>query len=203
MKKDYGRLDEFQIIQNVIQGNDDAFTYLYQKYKGLVFSVIYPIVKNTEESEDIMQDVFLKAYKFIINNQYDHSNKFSSWICKIAKNKGINEFRKKKVFSKHFILTTNYVVTNEKLFLEIPDTNKSIEDLFFESELRVLINITKRFESMPPGRSRIMKLRYLDDLKYQEIADYLQISLSTVKTEIHRSHKILKKILKKIINSQM
>ena len=81
-------------INQVLDGNRDAFAFLVDKYKSMVFSLALRITRDREEAEEISQDTFIKAFQSL--NSFQGKAKFSSWLYRIVYNTGISHLRKQE-----------------------------------------------------------------------------------------------------------
>ena len=86
-------MNDAQLVQQVLNGNNNAFRFLVSKYQRLVVHVVGRIVQQQEEMEDICQEVFIKVFKTL--NNFRGESKLSTWIATIAYNTAITHLRKK------------------------------------------------------------------------------------------------------------
>ncbi|HMW66013.1 MAG TPA: sigma-70 family RNA polymerase sigma factor, partial [Chitinophagaceae bacterium] len=88
-------LNDTEIINQVLGGNQQAYALLVNRYQEYVFTLVLRIVKNREDAEEVSQDVFIKAYKNL--NSFRGDSKFSTWLYTIVNNTGISFLRKRKL----------------------------------------------------------------------------------------------------------
>ncbi len=88
-------LNDTEIINQVVGGNQQAYALLVNRYQEYVFTLVLRIVKNREDAEEVSQDVFIKAYKNL--NSFRGDSKFSTWLYTIVNNTGISFLRKRKL----------------------------------------------------------------------------------------------------------
>ena len=81
-------------IQKVLQGDANAFAYLVDTYKDMIFTLAFKMTKNREEAEEISQDTFIKAYQNL--NKFQGDSKFSTWLYSIAYNASLDAIKKNK-----------------------------------------------------------------------------------------------------------
>ncbi|MBU4422044.1 RNA polymerase sigma factor [Patescibacteria group bacterium] len=138
---------------------------------------------DADELEDILQDVFIKAYKNLYG--FDANKKFSSWIYRIAHNEAVN-YLKKNSRTKVSLDEVEYKIADEKI-----DLNGHIDKTFLKKEIgRCLKNIKLKYQEP-------LILFYFEQKSYEEISDILRIPTSTVGTLISRGKKIIKEKLEK------
>ena len=90
-------LSDGQLIKLYLNGNENAFETLLLRHKNKVFTSVYFMVNDRYLAEDIFQESFIKAVKFIQAGKYTHEDKFGPWITSIAKNKAIDAIRSRKL----------------------------------------------------------------------------------------------------------
>ncbi len=156
---------EKEIIEKIKQGYIDCFEFLVKKYTSPIASYIRQKTKNADDTQDILQNTFLKAYKAI--ERFDTNKSFYPYLFSIAKNEVVSFFRKKP----------NELPLNEEI--EIPNLQKESPDI------GLLIKNLK-----PPYREVIQL--HLEGYSYREIAQKTKKPLNTVKTLIRRGKMQLK-----------
>lgn len=171
-----------------LQGKLSAFEELVNRYKNSIFGIVYRIIGQYQEAEDVAQEVFITVYDKMY--QFDSTRKFSPWINRIAVNTSISHIRKnKKVLTLPFdeAASNLYDVPYSSSYRDDPET------LFAEKELEQEIN--EAILALPDSYREIIILRYRLDLSNQEIADTLGISRENVEVKVHRARKALRNIL--------
>ncbi|MCF6276293.1 MAG: RNA polymerase sigma factor [Candidatus Magasanikbacteria bacterium] len=153
----------------------DYFLCLMEKYEGRLISYVMRISSfNREDAEDVLQEVFVKAY-FNLNN-FDTKLKFSSWIYRITHNQTISQFRKNKVRPLFYFEENDLILLIDKFNL-----SKEVDDGFLkEKVLEVLQKMDKKY-------SEVLVLKFLEDKDYKEISDILKKPTGTVGTLINRA----------------
>jgi len=170
---------ELNIIKKVRAGEINAFEYLIKKYERALFIMIKNIIKEPYNSEDLLQEVFLAAYKNINSFNPDLS-RFSTWLFKIARNKCLNEVKKKKV-----TLMSNLPDIAGK---EDPADNVLKEEAFMK--------LDNALDQLPINYRIIFILSEFENLSYKEISEIEDIAIGTVKSRLSRTKEKLQKILK-------
>ncbi len=171
-----------------LQGELSAFEELVARYKRPVFAIIYRMIGQYQEAEDITQDVFVTVYEKLY--QFDQSKKFGPWIYQIATNSSISALRKKR---KVIILNydENIGKVNEQPYnpVYIPDPHLMFEKKELKDEIdSAILELHENYKA-------VIILRYKMDLNNQEIADILNISKENVEVKVHRARKALRKII--------
>lgn len=165
-----------------MNGNQKAFASLMQKYQKSVYHVILKIVKNKEDAEDVMIESFAKAFDNI--HQYSSQFAFSTWLYKIASNTSIDLLRKKRIAQ--VSLDTEAKQISDNINFSTKTTPES--ELISEQQKTLLKEAVK---SMDGIFSRVIELRYFKELSYEEISEWLNIPVGTIKVQLYRAKKLL------------
>ena len=158
--------DELLVLIN--QKDEKAFTHIYDMYSKSLFSVINMLVKNREESEDVLQEVFIKIWKNI--DSYNESKgRFYTWIINIARNTSIDKLRSKNYNDSQKNLSSDNFVNL------LDNSNKLVNKI--DS-----IGIHEFVQKLKPKCIQIIDLLFFKGYTQQEASDELSIPLGTVKT---------------------
>ncbi len=161
--------------------NPDEFRIIVERYWNRLFGYLRrSSYFSQEDIEDILQEVFIKVYRFI--NDYDDSMSFSAWIYQIARNTMIDEIRKKKrrPISSKLELEEFVKILKSSLDLEA--------EFHFSDSLEKIKNI---IEELPFNYREVLMLRFLEEKDYSEIMDILEKPKGTVAALINRGRKML------------
>jgi len=175
---------DVELIESCLQGDEYSFEELVNRYKNLVYSIILRQTRETEEANDIAQDVFLKIYKNLAS--YTPAFKFSTWVMRITGNHIIDRHRKKKletVSYEEFSEAGNTIVA----------TTPSPEAEFIQNEQTERLN--KIVAELPEIYKTPVVMYHEQGLSYQEISEKIGEPLSKVKNRIFRGRKMLKTLL--------
>lgn len=174
------KLEDFELVQQAIKGNEAAFAELLSRYKNLVYSVVLRMINDTEQANDLAQEVFIKMYKNL--DKYQPEYKFSTWLIRITTNHVIDFRRKKK----------QETISIDDMVTELP-SHDTPETSFLKKEgSKTIVNA---LESLPQMYKIPIVLYHQQGLSYQEIADILGEPLSKIKNRIFRGRKMLKEFL--------
>lgn len=172
-----------------IQDKMDELKRIYSEHKSLVFNLCCRYFPDKSEAEDVCHDIFVKIYNNI--DSFREESKITTWIYRLAVNYCLNCIRKKKTL-KWFSLNL-YTKENECEY-EIPDS-KNIEEEFEKEESAALLN--KALEKLPERQKTALLLNKYDELSYQDIAQVMRCSVSSVESLIFRAKQTLAKQLLK------
>jgi RNA polymerase sigma-70 factor (ECF subfamily) len=182
----------FLLVQKAKKGDEHAFGILMKKFKMSVYFLIFKMVKNEEDSEDLTIEVFSKV--FFNLDMYTETHSFSTWLFKIASNHAIDFLRKKK--NQHNPIKIDQTLDEEtNWFFEIAsnDPNPEIMMVIKQNEdvLKNLIDV------LPEDIRIIMEMRFFEELSYKEIAEKLGIVIGTVKARIFRGRHLLTSMIRR------
>jgi len=172
-----------------LDGDMSAFEELVDRYKRPVFSIVYRMIGQYQEAEDITQEVFINVYEKLY--QFDSNKKFGPWIYRIATNASISALRKKKK-----VITLDFDETFGKAYEDYYTADSGDPQLMFERE-ELKIFTDKAINELPENYRVVIILRYQKDLNNQEIAEVLGVSKENIEVRVHRARKALRKIVEK------
>lgn len=164
-----------KLFIEIKSGNNIAFEKLYKNYKNLVYKIAYSILKNSHDSEDIVQIVFEKIYS--INKDKLPTSYEASWLYSVTKNETINYLKKKKSY-----------VELEDIY-EIEDDNNKINKLINKDSYNRLIS------KLNDSEKEIVSLKILANLSFEEIGKILDKPTGTIKWKYYKSVNTLKLLL--------
>lgn len=171
---------DIAVITEFQHGDQAAFRVVYDAYFGFLYNVVFKMVLQQQEAEDIVQDVFLKIYKN--RKKYNHSVKFSTWIYRISVNQTLNILRRKKLFSSkiiHFLKPRDESAPSYEEKLEQDTATKRLK---------------KCIDKIPEKYRVCLVLKYMENLSIKDISEIMNIGEPLVKTRIHRAKQKLKEV---------
>ena len=179
-----------QLIEGLIIQNRDAIQYLVIKYKKHVIKTAYYFVVNMEDAEDLSQEVFLEILKSI--NLFKKNASLNTWIYRITVNKSLDHLRRQK--RRNIIHTMgSFFKEPSKEINRIDNKLSTMDTRNDEKEKRVIID--KAVNSLPDNQKIAFILNKYEELAYKEIAEIMNLSLSSVESLIHRAKLNLQKKL--------
>ena len=158
-----------QLLVLIYKKDEKAFTHLYDMYSKSLFAVINVLVKNREEAEDVLQDVFVKIWKNI-DSYHESKGRFYTWILNIARNTSIDKLRSKNFNNSQKNLSSDNFV---HLF---DDSNKLVNKID-------TIGIQEFVKKLKPKCIQLLDLLFFKGFTQQEASEELEIPLGTVKTQ--------------------
>ena len=187
-------MDEREIIQKVLDGDNDAFGLLVEKYQTKVYNLALRMSGNEDDAFDLSQEAFLRAWRNLGSFQFESA--FSTWLFRLTSNVCLDFLRARKRKA-----TVSLTVTDDEdgeTQLELRDPAKTPEEALLAAEDRRLL--TQALNELPAVQRQILTMRAIDDLSYAQIAEILQIEEGTVKSRLSRARTALRNKLLQIGN---
>lgn len=176
-------------IKQVLKGDQNAFADIVSLYQHKLYQVCYRMLGNKQESEDIAQEAFVRAYMNL--HTFDQKRKFSTWLYRIATNLCIDRIRKKK--PDYYLDAEVSGTEGLDLYSQIASEDQLPEETLEQMELQDRIQY--EIGRLPDKYRTVVVLKYIEELSLQEISEILDMPLGTVKTRIHRGREALRKQL--------
>ena len=186
-------MSETEIIQKLQQGNEQAFKQLVENYRKLVVNTCFGMVHNTEDAEDIAQEVFIEVFRSI--HKFRADAKISTWLYRIAVNRSLNFIRDNKK-RRWFQSFEDSVHTKTSELQNLVTSNTDQPEFQFENKQRAIL-LHEAIDSLAQNQKVAFTLSKYEDLSYQEISEVMDLSVSSVESLLHRAKKNLQKKLYK------
>lgn len=180
-KKENNELSDDKLVELIQQGNKVAFTHVYHKYSKMVYALGLRYLKDKELAQETVQYTFVKLWE--IHKKIAITTSIKNYLYTIAKNYIINEIRNNK--------SVIYNYKEKQQFVE--DTSITVE------KEETLHEFYKAIERLPVRKKQVCLLKMEGQLSNEEIAETLNISVSTVKTHYAQSKALLKQQLEKVL----
>jgi RNA polymerase sigma-70 factor, ECF subfamily len=174
--------EEMAWVSQAQQGSDEAFTNLVEAYQTHVYNLCYRMLGEAEAAEDASQETFLRAYQHL--HRYDRKRPFGTWLLSIAAHYCIDRLRRRK------FTMTSVDQDEEDGGFELPDANapNPESEAIHGEQRRQMQGLLKRLDSV--DRAAIV-MRYWHDCSEVEIAESLNLTVSAVKSRLHRARRTL------------
>jgi RNA polymerase sigma-70 factor (ECF subfamily) len=179
-------LSDNEIISRVLQGEQNAYAELVNRYQNYVFTLTLRIIKSREDAEEVAQDVFVKAYRSLAD--FRGESKFSTWLYTIANTTSITFLRKKKPEIRS--------LDNEKIFETANSRDSGFGANRIEQKSRISM-VNEAISLLSADDAEIITLFYKAEQSLAEISSILGLEPNTVKVRLHRSRTRLKEKMEK------
>jgi RNA polymerase sigma-70 factor (ECF subfamily) len=165
-------LNDNELVQRFIKGDQDSLEILIVRHKGRVFSYILLIVKNQELAEDIFQETFIKVIRSLKRGKYIDNGKFVSWVLRISHNLIIDHFRKEKL---------NGTISNDSSDIDIFNSQKFAEETIEDKMVtaQILYEVKCLVSELPEDQQQVIHMRHYMGLSFKEIAEQTDVSINT------------------------
>jgi RNA polymerase sigma-70 factor, ECF subfamily len=172
------------LVRRYLSGDTRAFEILFRRYQTPIFNLVSRMV-NGEDAYDLTQDVFCNALRAM--HGFRGESKFSTWLFSIARNVCLNRLRHKAVIREESL---DGMVEDNPFTRELPDYTADVEDIAEAHELQHIVG--KVLAAMPPEQRLLITLRDFEQLSYEEIGQIAGMSVSNVKSRLHRARMAFK-----------
>jgi RNA polymerase sigma-70 factor (ECF subfamily) len=173
-------IGDAECVRRVQQGDTDSFEILVRRHQRTIFNLVYRLLGDYDDAAEVAQEVFLSAYKSI--GQFRGNANFSTWLYRIGLNhastrrKSLNNTQQR-----HVPLDGTEAIADGAV-----DPARSFEHKEIQERVQQALN------NLDPDDARIILLRDLQDVPYEDVAEMLDIPVGTVKSRLHRARQALK-----------
>jgi len=164
------------LIEKCKSGNQEAQYRLYDLYSKSMYNICLRMMKSREDAEDVLQNAFVDVFSKM--HQYGYQSTPGAWIKRIVINNCLNQLKKRKMF-----------------FEDIENVPQVEDSVHIPQQFLTVDKIKSGITHLAPGFRTVLNLYLMEGYDHQEIADILDISVSTSKTQYSRAKKKLKEIL--------
>jgi RNA polymerase sigma-70 factor (ECF subfamily) len=175
------------LVRRARTGEQAAFQELLERHQGRVYHHALRLMGNSQDAEEVLQDTFLQVYRNL--ERFEERSRFSTWVYRIATNEALMRLRRAR--------RTREVFLEDALGRDGEVPAESLRDFtrgaLEETEGREMLGILQRLlAEMPEDYRAVFALRDIDGLTNAEVAEVLEISVSAVKSRLHRARLYLR-----------
>jgi RNA polymerase sigma-70 factor (ECF subfamily) len=179
MAEEMTSTSEHELVKRCLEGDEQAFRELVERYKGLVFALVARSIADRARAEEVAQDVFLKVHRGL--PYFRGEARLSTWIYRIVVNVLAAERRPPK--------TEPLEGTADGPPREFGVADRAFDDLALRDRME------KAMQRLPVNYQVLINGHYLKGLRYEDLADALNLPMGTVKTHLHRAKRQLRHLL--------
>ena len=176
--------EQTEWITQTKAGNQTAFSQIVEKYQKPVYNICFHMLKNGEEAEDAAQEVFLRAFSKL--DTYDESRQFSTWLFAIASHYCMDRWKKRR-----FQLVSWDDLKNMLSDREASQPEKVMMNIEASQEVHDML------QTLRPDYRMVVILKYWHGMSYEEIAQTMDTTVSTIKSKLFRARKMMAKAVEK------
>jgi RNA polymerase sigma-70 factor (ECF subfamily) len=189
--------EDLVLVRRCVKGDRKAFDVLVEKYYRKIYNLAYRFVGESEEANDLAQEIFTAAYQNL--KKFRGDAKFSTWLFQIASNRGKNRFK--------YLKRRGYFANrgagdgdedSEGMRREIPDVSAGPEDLLAGKQIQKIVQ--DAINDLDPDHKEIVILRDIEGFSYEEISEMLDLPEGTTKSRLHRARMVIKEKVKKVLS---
>jgi RNA polymerase sigma factor, sigma-70 family len=182
------------LIKRILEGETELFELLVDEHQHRVFSTALGMLHNSQDAEDISQDVFLEAFRLLSSFRNDSS--IATWLYRITVNKSLNLIKKNK---RSNILRSmeNLVQGKQNPADQLQDSSPNAQENMEEQQQIAILQAT--LNKLPENQRIAFTLSKYEELSYAEIAEIMQLSISAIESLIFRARKKIVDTIKKSV----
>lgn len=175
---------EIDWIRRAQRGERDPFGFLVERHQRRVFSIVYRLVRRRDDVEDIAQEIFIKA--FLAIGGYHFESSFATWLARVAVNHCYDYLRRQRSSRVHYF---SEMGEESRRRLERRAEQQTSGVLNPEEQVSLRDFTDRLLERAPADDRVVLVLKEVEELSVQEIAEILNLNVSTVKVRLHRARK--------------
>ena len=170
------------LVERAAKGDSRAQTDLYQLYSRAMYNTAYRMIENPTLAEDVMQEAFIQAFQAL--GKFNFDSTFGYWLKKIVINRSLNELRKEKTIHEK---EGEYREEMENEYVK--EENDSWADAYSMKDIKNAV------EALAPNHKMVFQLYMIEGYDHEEIAEIMEISASTSRSQLSRAKKNVKEIM--------
>lgn len=174
------------LVSRAQAGDTAAFDELVQKYSPKLYGLIYHMTSNHEDTNDILQEVFAKAYRSIL--KFRGKSAFYTWMYSIATNMTLNFLKKRNRRRGLSLDEMDSGIEKDAAFLELTSKSDPVRETFLE-ELQMRLN--EAMQTLSENHRMVVTMYDIQGIPHGEISEILGVSVGTVRSRLHYAHKQL------------
>lgn len=184
---EYSKEKEFQLINDILNGDRNQYRVLVDRYAPVVFSIVRRFVNREADVEELAQQIFVKAYERL--ESFNKNARFSSWLYRLAKNHCLDFAKNIRQSNRQFSEMDEHEV-NSAL-----GEQEAADEFVLNKEWNSLLE--EALQQINPDYAEAFLYKYRDDMTYRAMSRRLGIGVSALKVRVHRARKELKEYLEK------
>ena len=182
--------DDLDLVHATQAGDVAAFEELLERYDRKLLRIAEHITHNREDSQDAVQEAFLKAFQHV--GDFREDSQFSTWFIRITVNQALMKLRKRRT-TKEVSLDEDFQADGDLFPREVADWAPNPEELYRASELRDIL--IKTLKELRPALRTVFVLRDIEGLSIDQTAEVLELSPAAVKARLWRARLQLREML--------
>ena len=181
-----------ELVALAVDGDERAFGVLVRRYQRRLTAFLGQLVGDIELARELAQEAFIRAWAAL--ERFDPRYRFSTWLFRIAHNLGIDQLRRRRLQTVSLYRRDS---DGDEVEMAVVDANK--DPLGHFENLELAQTIRDAIDGLRPEYRELVLLRHFGGLSYQEIADFKEMPLGTVKNKLFRAHSVLRRALQEYL----
>lgn len=186
---DYERTER-ELVEQVLDGDREAFLGFIERYERLVKHVVFRMVDDVQDREELCQDVFVRAYRYLDGFRFE--SKLSTWLARIARNTCLNHLEKKEIplYADEAPSTDDDPPDARVALNRIEDPDRNVAETAIDREQREFVR--EGIKALPEHYRTALTLYHLEEMSVSQISEVMDNPEGTVKSHLYRGRKKLK-----------
>lgn len=173
-------IPEKELVDRSRKGDLDAYDMLVQRYQGKIYSLVYNMTSNREDTEDLVQDVFIKAHSAL--EKFQGKSTFYTWVYRIAVNRTINFVKKRKKRSALSLNEIDHGVERDELYVELSSRESPFRDAAI-NEISEKLNAA--LQKLSEKHRAVVVMHDIEGTPHDDIAKVLGCSSGTIRSRLY------------------
>lgn len=182
--------DDRRLVLAALGGEEKAYETLMKKYRKSVYYLIFKMVRNSDDADDLTQEAFAKSFSSL--GSFDPRYAFSTWLFRIATNCSIDFIRRQRMQTLSISNSPGNEETGQ-FYLQIKDNEPIPDESMLKQQRKDYM--MEAVSRLPERYRMLIELRYYRELSYEEVATEMNIPLGTVKAQLHRARELLNNVM--------
>ncbi|MDF7815070.1 sigma-70 family RNA polymerase sigma factor [Hymenobacter sp. YC55] len=183
-------LRDLTLVEAALQGHANAYEELVQRYRKPVYYTIFKMVRQADDADDLTSETFAKAFRNLPRFRPEFA--FSTWLFRIATNASIDSLRRKRLKTLSLAALSSASDDAEVGWnVSCPDPTPQ-EAMIRQQRAQAARQVV---DQLPAKYARLVRLRYFDELSYEEVATELHLPIGTVKAQLFKARELLLELL--------
>lgn len=183
------QLPDALLVKSYVAGDENALAILIKRHQSKIYGFIYSKIADSDLSNDIFQDTFMKVIKTLKSNSYNEEGKFLPWVMRIAHNLIIDHFRNNKKMP--MLRETEEF----SIFSILTDNSQTIEGQIITAQIEFDLN--RIINELADDQKEVLVMRLYQDLSFKEISELTGVSINTALGRMRYAILNLRKVIEK------
>lgn len=181
-----------ELIRRCLANDQAAYGQLLARYRRQVLALVWRMVSDREEAQDLAQEAFIRAFRSL--HTFDQTRSFPAWLYRITSNLCVDHYRKRRLDTVSLVQSGG--ADGEERTIDLKSGGAGPDEEYADREGAERLD--QLIRTLPAPYRIVVLLRHQSDMAYEEIATALQLPLGTIKARLHRAHKMLKEKLERL-----